>query len=56
MSNTLDSIEATLADIERLDAETGGQFRDEDDAEALKIVRRIERKMHRKLRQKGVLL
>jgi hypothetical protein len=40
-------IEAILAEIERLDAETGGQFREEYDREAFDIAARIERKMLR---------
>lgn len=41
-------IEVILADIERLDAESGGQFRQSDDREAFDIASRIERLMRRK--------
>ena len=41
----LTSIEVILADIERLDAETHGQFRQASDRQALAIISRIERKM-----------
>lgn len=41
----LDRIEAILAEIEALDRESGGQFRQASDKEALQIVQRIERKM-----------
>jgi hypothetical protein len=47
--NALDSIETILAEIERLDADTGGQFRQSSDREALNIAARIERKMRRKV-------
>lgn len=43
-------IDAILADIERLDAESGGQFRDVADREAFDIASRIERKMCRKVK------
>lgn len=38
-------IEAILADIERLDRESGGNFRQTSDMETAQIVARIERKM-----------
>lgn len=41
----LDEIEAILAEIERLDAESGGQFRQAEDREAFDLAARIERKM-----------
>lgn len=40
-------IEAILVEIERLDAESGGQFREEGDREAFDIAARIERMMLR---------
>jgi hypothetical protein len=45
-------IEAILADIERLDAESGGQFREESDREAFDTAARIERKMLRNQQDK----
>lgn len=47
---SLDRIDAILAEIERLDVATGGQYRQESDKEALNIVRKIERKV---LQNKG---
>ncbi len=44
---------AIVADIERLDRETKGQFRQASDREALDIVSRIERKLSRRLASKG---
>lgn len=41
-------IEAILAEIEKLHAETKGQFRQAEDREALLIANRIERKMKQK--------
>jgi hypothetical protein len=40
-------IEAILAEIETLDAESGGQFREEGDREAFDTAARIERMMQR---------
>jgi hypothetical protein len=40
-------IEAILAEIEHLEAETGGKFREEGDREAFDIAARIERRMLR---------
>jgi hypothetical protein len=40
-------IEAILAEIVNLDAESGGQFREEGDREAFDIAARIERMMLR---------
>jgi hypothetical protein len=40
-------IEAILAEIEHLEAETGGKFREEGDREAFDIAARIERMMLR---------
>ena len=40
-------IEAILAEIETLDAESGGQFREEGDRETFDIAARIERMMSR---------
>ncbi len=44
----LDQIEAILAEIERLDAETKGRFRQVEDKEAFIIAAKIERKMRQK--------
>jgi hypothetical protein len=44
-SEALDRIEAILADIERIDRETGGQYRQDSDKRALLTATRIERKM-----------
>ena len=46
----LDEIEAIVTDLEKLDAETNGQFRQASDREAYDIVARIERKMRRKIK------
>jgi hypothetical protein len=46
-------IEAILAEIERLDAELGGQFREEGDREAFDVAARIERKMLRNQPSEG---
>lgn len=45
MSEALSRIEAIMADIERIDRESGGQFRQAEDREAFDIAARIERKM-----------
>jgi hypothetical protein len=45
-------IEAILHDIEKLDAQTNGQFRDEYDQEASDIVVRILKKLRRKQKAK----
>ena len=44
----LSRIEAILADIEHLDRESGGKFRQPSDREAFDIASRIERKMRGK--------
>ena len=41
----LSRIEAIVAELEQLDSDTGGHFRQPSDLEAGQIVRRIERKM-----------
>ena len=41
----LDRIEAVLADIERLEAATGGKFHEAGDREAYDTACRVERKM-----------
>jgi hypothetical protein len=46
----LDEIDAILSDIERLDAMTGGQFRQAEDREAFDIAARIERKMRQRVK------
>lgn len=43
--SALDQIEAMLAEIERVDRESGGRFREPDDREAYDIVSRLQRKM-----------
>ena len=43
----LDMIEILLADIERVDAITGGKYRQTEDREALDIVLRALRKLRR---------
>ena len=43
----LSRIEAILAELERVDAESGGKFREEGDREAFDIAARIERMMLR---------
>ena len=43
----LDRIEAILADIERLENATGGQFHEAGDREAYDTACRVERKMRR---------
>jgi len=43
----LNSIEAIVSEIEKLDASTGGRFREAEDQEAFYIASRIERKMRR---------
>lgn len=45
-------IEAILADIEKLDAESGGQFRQAEDREAFDVACRIERRMRGKIKAK----
>jgi hypothetical protein len=45
-------IEAILHDIEKLDMQTNGQFRDEYDQEATDIVTRILKKLRRKQKAK----
>jgi len=50
----LDHIEAMLAEIERLDAESGGRYRQASDREAYDIACRIERKMLAKRKQEKV--
>jgi hypothetical protein len=50
---SLDEIEAILAEIERLDAATKGQFRQPQDREARYIVGRIMRKLKRMRANKG---
>jgi hypothetical protein len=52
-SEALDRIEAILADIERLDRETGGQFRQPSDKQALLTVTRIEKKMRGNTKRKS---
>jgi hypothetical protein len=44
-SDHLSRIEAIMADIERIDRESGGRFRQAEDREAFDIAARIERKM-----------
>lgn len=41
-------IEEILSEIERLNAETGGQFREPSDREAFDIAARIERQMRQR--------
>ncbi len=50
MSDALSRIEAIMADIERSDRETGGQFRQAEDREAFDVASRIERKMAQKFK------
>jgi hypothetical protein len=45
----LDRIEAITADIERLDRESGGRFRQPSDREAFDMVCRIERRMQQNM-------
>lgn len=51
--SVLARIEAIVAEIERLDAMTNGQFRDESDREAFDIVCRIERRMLQNVNKDG---
>jgi hypothetical protein len=44
----LDEIEAILADIEMIDAQTKGQFRQVEDREAFDVAAKIERKMRQR--------
>lgn len=44
----LDEIEAILSEIEKMDAQSGGRFRQAEDREAYDIAARIERKMQQK--------
>ena len=48
----LDEIEAMVAEIERLDDETKGQFRQVEDREAREILGRILRKLKQKRKAK----
>jgi hypothetical protein len=45
----LDRIEAILAEIEQLDAASGGRFRQASDRESFDVVCRIERKMQQNM-------
>ncbi len=51
----LDRIEAILAEIEKLDQETKGQFRQAEDKEAFDVAARIERKMRQFQKSGGKL-
>lgn len=53
LDRALSSIEAILADIERLDAETAGAFRQAEDREALDTASRMERQMVRNRQQEA---
>lgn len=48
MSDALSRIEAIMADIERIDRESCGRFRQAEDREAFDIAARIERRMAQK--------
>jgi hypothetical protein len=50
-SDHLSRIEAIMAEIERLDRASNGQFREPDDREAFDIAARLERKMAQSFKQ-----